>query len=161
MDVSSLHSLILYLQIYRKAALNIVRELGEDALPEPALATETTAEAPVDKTTVESHIPESNAPAPEAIPKQGTSSAEKPSAEDMNTVTTEEREPFKVPDTVKVRINPDNLKDYVGPPVYQKDRMYANPPPPGVSTGLGYLGNGSGAVMPIEATVCQDKFFVL
>ncbi|KAF9003693.1 hypothetical protein BDQ17DRAFT_1425185 [Cyathus striatus] len=40
--------------------------------------------------------------------------------------------------------------DYVGPLVYQKDPMYASPPP-GVSTGLGYLGSRSGAVMPIKA----------
>lgn len=69
------------------------------------------------------------------------------------TVTTQERAPMKVPESVHIRISPDNLKDYVGPPVYQKDRMYRHAPPPGVSTGLGYLGNGSGAVMPIEATV--------
>ena len=60
---------------------------------------------------------------------------------------------MEIPSSVHVRITPDNLKDYVGPPVYQKDRMYTHAPPPGVSTGLGYLGNGSGAVMPIEAMV--------
>ena len=60
---------------------------------------------------------------------------------------------MEIPSSVHVRITPDNLKEYVGPPVYQKDRMYAHVPPPGVSTGLGYLGNGSGAVMPIEAMV--------
>ena len=68
-------------------------------------------------------------------------------------VTTEDRQPLKVPDTVHVRITPENLKDYVGPPIYHKDRMYVHAPPPGVSTGLGYLGNGSGAVMPVEASV--------
>ena len=76
-------------------------------------------------------------------------------------MTTQERAPLKVPDTVHVRINPDNLKDYVGPPIYQKDRIYTHAPPPGVSTGLGYLGNGSGAVMPIEATVRYYLFTVL
>jgi ATP-dependent Lon protease len=60
---------------------------------------------------------------------------------------------MKIPSSVHVRITPDNLKDYVGPPVYQKDRLYTHAPPHGVSTGLGYLGNGSGAVMPIEAMV--------
>ena len=60
---------------------------------------------------------------------------------------------MEIPSSVHVRITPDNLKEYVGPPVYQKDRLYAYAPPPGVSTGLGYLGNGSGAVMPIEAMV--------
>ena len=68
-------------------------------------------------------------------------------------MTTEQRKPLEVPSNIHVRIIPDNLKDYVGPPVYQKDRMYVQPPPPGVSTGLGYLGNGSGAVMPVEASV--------
>ena len=63
-----------------------------------------------------------------------------------------------IPSSVHVRITPDNLKDYVGPPVYQKDRMYTHAPPPGVSTGLGYSGNGSGAVMPVEAMV---RFFLL
>jgi ATP-dependent Lon protease len=68
-------------------------------------------------------------------------------------VTTQERKPLVVPSTVHVRITPETLKDYVGPPVYQRDRIYAESsrPPPGVSTGLGYLGNGSGAVMPVEA----------
>ncbi|KAL1737614.1 hypothetical protein HDZ31DRAFT_79030, partial [Schizophyllum fasciatum] len=88
--------------------------------------------------TVESTEPPSNAPG---------AAAEDPEKE----VTTVERAPMKVPESVHVRITADNLKDYVGPPVYQKDRMYARQPPPGVSTGLGYLGNGSGAVMPIEA----------
>lgn len=79
-------------------------------------------------------------------------------SEEKTNVTTEQRKPLEVPSSVHVRITPDNLKDYVGPPVYQKDRMYVQPPPPGVSTGLGYLGNGSGAVMPVEASVRQDIF---
>jgi Lon-like ATP-dependent protease len=73
--------------------------------------------------------------------------------DDKKSVTTHERKPMEIPSSVHVRITPDNLKDYVGPPVYQKDRLYTHAPPPGVSTGLGYLGNGSGAVMPIEAMV--------
>ena len=69
-------------------------------------------------------------------------------------VTTHERQPMTIPETVHISITPENLKDYVGPPTYQRDRIYTTPPPPGVSTGLGYLGNGSGAVMPVEAMVC-------
>ena len=72
---------------------------------------------------------------------------------DRKTVTTQERAPLNVPESVHVRINPDNLKGYVGPPIYQKDRIYMHVPPAGVSTGLGYLGNDSGAVMSVEATV--------
>jgi len=62
-----------------------------------------------------------------------------------------ERKPMHIPTSLHVRITPENPKDYVGLQVSQKDRIYAYTPPPGVSTGLGYLGNGSGAVMPIEA----------
>jgi Lon-like ATP-dependent protease len=60
---------------------------------------------------------------------------------------------MKVPSSVHVTVNPENLIDYVGPPIYQKDRIYTHITPAGVSTGLGYLGNGSGSCLPIEATV--------
>lgn len=43
--------------------------------------------------------------------------------------------------------------DETNRPVYHKDRLYTHSPPAGVSTGLGYLGNGSGAVMPVEINV--------
>jgi hypothetical protein len=135
------------LQIYRKAAFKIVDDLGDDALPEPAAVDPAAAET----STVEKAAPPPNEPgAPDAsVPKtSGT-----PAAEGETAVTTAKRPALRVPEGVHVRITPETLKDYVGPPVYHKDRMYARAPPPGVSTGLGYLGNGSGAVMPIEATV--------
>ena len=95
------------------------------------------------------------AKSPATEPTDARSNAEtvSSSTEEQSNVTTEDRKPLEVPNSVHVQITPDNLKDYVGPPVYQKDRMYVHPPPPGVSTGLGYLGNGSGAVMPVEASV--------
>lgn len=95
---------------------------------------------------------ESQEPRPNEPNGISTGGSAQPSSE-RNHVTTQERQPLKVPEHIHVRITPDNLKDYVGPPVYHKDRMYVTSPPPGVSTGLGYLGNGSGAVMPVEATV--------
>lgn len=114
--------------------------------PEPAPAA--TADVSGQAKSVESQEPPPN----ESIAQESsTPKTEEPS--DRKTVTTQQRAPLKVPETVHVRINPDNLKDYVGPPIYHKDRLYTNAPPPGVSTGLGYLGNGSGAVMPVEATV--------
>jgi ATP-dependent Lon protease len=124
-----------------------VDELGEDALPEPPVASTASGEG-----TVETQAPPPNEPAaPEtAVPRADDSGAERE-------VTTEARQPLRVPDSIHVRITPENLKEYVGPPVYHKDRLYSRPPPPGVSTGLGYLGNGSGAVMPIEATSMPGK----
>ncbi|KAJ7592405.1 ATP-dependent protease La [Mycena floridula] len=133
-------------KIYRKAALKVVQDLGETVLPEPApVASVETKEEPK---VVESTEPPANEPSPAAASEE--LAAQKP-------VTTEAREPMAIPASVHVRITPETLKDYVGPPVYQKDRMYVKAPPPGVSTGLGYLGNGSGAVMPVEAMSMPGK----
>lgn len=148
-------------KIYRKAALKLIEDLGEDVLPEPATTAASTEEAnrsqaekapDSDDKHVEKTVEKIDAPVHEstATPKQEGEEGERK-------VTTADRQPMKIPDTVHVKITPENLKDYVGPPVYYKDRMYIKPPPPGVSTGLGYLGNGSGAVMPIEATVMPGK----
>jgi Lon-like ATP-dependent protease len=135
-------------KIYRKTAFKLVEDLGEDALPEPA---------PEVTGTVESAAPPPNEPAaPEAATPKADADA--PATVDVTTVR---REPLRLPDSVHVRITPESLKDYVGPPVYQKDRMFTKLPPPGVSTGLGYLGNGSGAVMPIEATVRSPESCIM
>jgi len=137
-------------KIYRKAAFKIVSDLGEDALPEPSQETLTTATPETDATaTVETQQPDVK-PASEALP--GDETAVKKD-EARTPVTTRPRQPMKVPGGVSVRVTSENLRDYVGPPIYHKDRLYTNAPPAGVSTGLGYLGNGSGAVMPVEVTV--------
>jgi len=138
-------------QIYRKTALKIIQDLGEEAFPE-VKAVKETEEATKD----ELSEPAKSAAVAELTDTQSKTGSS--NTEERSNVTTEERKPLKVPNNVHVRITPDNLKDYVGPPVYQKDRMYAHPPPPGVSTGLGYLGNGSGAVMPVEASVRRTGF---
>jgi Lon-like ATP-dependent protease len=134
-------------KIYRKASLKIVEDLGEDAFPEAEA--QPTAPSAADKA-VPAQDPPVNEP---AAPETATPRADAETSSPEKKVTTEKRKPFKVPDSVHILITPENLKDYVGPPVYHKDRMYVRAPPAGVSTGLGYLGNGSGAVMPIEATV--------
>jgi len=136
-------------KIYRKAALSIVKDLGEEALPEEKVVSEATTAESSEKEGVESQIPKPNAN--ESQKEDGKAEPEK------STVTTEIRQPLKVPDTVHVQITPDNLKEYLGPPTYHKDRFYTSAPPSGVSTGLGYLGNGSGAVMPIEAVSMPGK----
>ncbi|CAG7849185.1 Lon protease homolog, mitochondrial {ECO:0000255/HAMAP-Rule:MF_03120} {ECO:0000255/HAMAP-Rule:MF_03120}; Flags: Precursor [Serendipita indica DSM 11827] len=131
-------------KIYRKAALKIVQDLGEDVFPE---------DKATDKQAVAAAGKSDNMDAPEST----VSSVTPTNDGETRPVTTVERKPLNVPDTVHVKITADNLKDYVGPPVYHRDRFYTVPPPPGVSTGLGYLGNGSGAVMPIEATSMPGK----
>lgn len=130
-------------KIYRKAAFKIVDDLGETALPEPD-AKESASSVETQEADVK--------PASERLP--GDENGTEP---DRIAVTTAVREPLKIPDSVKIRVNKENLKDYVGPPVYHKDRLYSKTPPIGVSTGLGYLGNGSGSVMPIEVTSMPGK----
>lgn len=129
-------------KIYRKAAFKIVTDLGEEAFPESSAMSDEPSDAQGENKTVESVDPD---PSANKVDQSQT------------VVTTEERKPLKVPDTVSIKITRDNLKDYVGPQIYQKDRFYTYAPPPGVSTGLGYLGNGSGAVMPVEATIMPGK----
>jgi Lon-like ATP-dependent protease len=150
--------------------LKLVQDLGEDVFPEPPSPEAAAAKDGVDATSssVESQEPASNAPSEStSSPLPASSSAPPepphPIAEEQDEggrkkVTTQERQPMKIPESVHVRITPETLKDYVGPPVYQKDRMYVAAPPPGVSTGLGYLGNGSGAVMPVEAMVSSLRY---
>ncbi|KLO11431.1 ATP-dependent protease La [Schizopora paradoxa] len=153
-------------KIYRKAALNIVKDLGEDVFPEPesvkpAPEAASALTSDITSTSVESQEPPSNAPSATGDVGKDPGVASDASAaadqDERKTVTTEERKPLKVPESVHVRIAPENLKDYVGPPVYYKDRLFKDAPPSGVSTGLGYLGNGSGAVMPIEALSMPGK----
>lgn len=135
-------------KIYRKAAFKIVSDLGESALPEPSPE----AAAADAEGQVETQQPDTK-PASEALPSDDKSAT--PAPEDATTPgTTKPRQPLKVPEGISVQVNNTNLRDYVGPPIYHKDRLYTNAPPAGVSTGLGYLGNGSGAVMPVEVTVC-------
>ncbi|KAL1408196.1 ATP-dependent Lon protease pim1 [Vanrija albida] len=130
-------------KIYRKAAFKIVDDLGEAALPEPAEAAE--------QRSVETQEADVK-PKSERLP--GDEAGKEP---DTTHVTTKVREPLTIPEGIHVRVTKDNLKDYVGPPVYHKDRLYTKAPPAGVSTGLGYLGNGSGSVMPIEVTSMPGK----
>ncbi|KAG9201915.1 ATP-dependent Lon protease pim1 [Epicoccum nigrum] len=113
-------------KVYRKSALKIVTDVGEDALPESeALTDEGKAaqeESEKDKTDVKD--------TPEHIEKQ---TVPKP------------RVALKVPDTVHVSINKDNLKDYVGPPVFIADRLY-DFTPPGVAMGLAWTSMGGSAL---------------
>jgi len=135
-------------KIYRKAAFKIVNDLGETALPEPAPESPAVEEPTRKIETQEADVK----PASERLP-----SDEAGKEPDHITVTTQIRQPLAVPEGIHVRVTTDNLKDYVGPPVYHKDRLYTKAPPAGVSTGLGYLGNGSGSVMPIEVTSMPGK----
>jgi Lon-like ATP-dependent protease len=119
-------------KVYRKAALKIVTEVGEDALPEAEALTEEGKAAQKESEQDESDLNET----PKNIEDQTT---EHP------------RVALKVPDTVHVSITKDNLKDYVGPPIYISDRLYETTPP-GVAMGLAWTSMG-GSALYIESIV--------
>ncbi|KAI5477102.1 serine-type endopeptidase [Pseudohyphozyma bogoriensis] len=134
-------------KVYRKAALKIVQDIGEPELPEAAAEIVPPVKADVKPTeTVEAPIVEDT-----VTKEDGGETSVNEATEELET-TTGVRTPLEIPSSVHVSIDSKNLLEYVGPPLYQKDRLYAKRSPVGVSCGLGYLGNGSGAVMPIEVT---------
>ncbi|KAL2200423.1 Lon protease C-terminal proteolytic domain-containing protein [Corynascus similis CBS 632.67] len=117
-------------KVYRKSALKIVQELGEEAFPEEKALTDE------GKAALEASEKEGKAQEP------GTEATEKETAE-------KPRMPLKVPESVHVTIDKDNLKDYVGPPIFTSDRLY-DVTPPGVTMGLAWTQLG-GAAMYVEA----------
>ncbi|KAL3423606.1 Lon protease-like protein, mitochondrial [Phlyctema vagabunda] len=117
-------------KVYRKSALKIVQDLGESALPESEALTTQGKEA-----LEESHKDKSDV-------KETSGNIE-------NETTEIPRVSLKVPDTVHVTIDKDNLKDYMGPPVFRSDRLY-DTTPPGVAMGLAWTQMG-GAALYVES----------
>ncbi len=117
-------------KIYRKSALNIIRDLGEEVFSEEKALTEEGKIALEESKKDESDVKET----PETIDKE---------------TTPVPRQSLMVPDSVHVTIDRDNLKDYVGPPVFTSDRLYETTPP-GVAMGLAWTSMG-GAALYVES----------
>ncbi|ERF76695.1 Lon protease [Endocarpon pusillum Z07020] len=117
-------------KVYRKSALKIIQDLGEEAFPESEALTAEGKAALQEAEKDDSDVKET----PEDISKETT---EKP------------RVALKVPDTVHVTISRDTLKDYVGPPIFTSDRLY-DKTPPGVAMGLAWTSMG-GAALYVES----------
>lgn len=117
-------------KVYRKAALKIVQDLGEDVLSEEeALTTEgKQAKEESDKENVD--------------PQDVLIEPEKARTETP-------RVALKVPESVHVSISKEALKDYVGPPVFTSDRLY-DVFPAGVTMGLAWTSMG-GAALYVES----------
>lgn len=64
-------------------------------------------------------------------------------------------EPLAVPEDIKLEITSENLKDFVGPEVYKKTRLF-DTPPAGVSTGLSYNSSGNGDALYIESIITNS-----
>jgi Lon-like ATP-dependent protease len=127
-------------KVYRKSALKIVQDLGESVLPEEEAMTDEGKAAMEESKKDETDVKET----PENIEKETT---EKP------------RIQLQVPDSVHVTIDKDNLKDYVGPPVFTSDRLY-DITPPGVVMGLAWTQMGGAALYVesiLESTLNRDS----
>ncbi|KAI7853407.1 ATP-dependent protease La [Circinella umbellata] len=120
-------------KVYRKAAYNIVEKVGEDHFEQEK----------GDSAKVLPHDKRSNDPVKADHPS--------PEKEVGQEKTHEERTPLEVPDGIKLEISADNLKDYVGPPVFQSDRLYEKTPP-GVIMGLAWTSMG-GSSLYIESVL--------
>jgi Lon-like ATP-dependent protease len=116
-------------KVYRKAALKIITDLG-DELPD------------TDAFTEQSKAAQKKSEKDEADTKDTPADIKKEP-------TTTPRVPLKIPDHVHVRITKENLKDYVGPPIFTSDRLYETTPP-GVSLGLAWTKMG-GAALYVES----------
>lgn len=117
-------------KVYRKSALKIIQDLGEEILPEEKALTEEGKAALEESKKDTSDVKET----PETIEKETTEAP---------------RVSLSVPDTVHVSIGKENLKDYVGPPVFTSDRLY-DKTPPGVAMGLAWTSMG-GAALYVES----------
>lgn len=78
-----------------------------------------------------------------------------PQSTEGATETEDVLEKLAIPDHIKLQISPENLKKFVGPEVYTRDRIY-DIPPPGVATGLAYSTSGNGDALYIESILTQS-----
>ncbi|KAL5594676.1 hypothetical protein BROUX41_001592 [Berkeleyomyces rouxiae] len=155
-------------KLYRKSALKIVQEYGEDAIETPAAPSPSTIKAEAQSSAANDNKVEAagsgSSVRDEAKDSSETSTAaseaskgDVPSpdaaASSTTKVTEEVRPKLKLPDTVKMVIDKDNLSDYVGPPVFTSDRLY-EVNPAGVSMGLAWTQMG-GAAMYVESILQQ------
>lgn len=111
-------------KIYRKAALNILKKIGETTDP----------------------VVETEAAAKENGTKEESKDIEIEKEEDNGKA-------MVVPDDINITITPENLKDYVGPPIYTTDRLYETTPP-GIVMGLAWTSMG-GCSLYVESVLEQ------
>lgn len=146
-------------KIYRKAALNIIKDVGEDNFVEENV--EEQPEAKTESATAKNEGTEEVATELESAVAPESESKEQTSAEtnsdkvivDEEPQKISQHKPLKVPDSISIEIAPNDLKDYIGPPLYTEDRMYEKTPI-GVVMGLGVTSMG-GSTLYVESVLEQ------
>ncbi|PHH54151.1 Lon protease -like protein, mitochondrial [Ceratocystis fimbriata CBS 114723] len=149
-------------KLYRKSALKIVQEYGEDIVETPTTVTETESEVKAKaKTDTKAEATDSSDVSSDSkgLNEATTASASKSLKEDESATSSTVKKPEEprpkliLPDSVKVIIDKNSLADYVGPPVFTSDRLY-EVNPAGVSMGLAWTQMG-GAAMYVESILQQ------
>ncbi|KAJ1886665.1 ATP-dependent Lon protease pim1 [Kickxella alabastrina] len=146
-------------KIYRKAALKVVESGVAVDAPQPVDAKSDAApEATADTKTEEKA---DSVPAPTTI----ADVLEQPGEKTPKVADKKEKAPAAlpqrmiIPESYSLEITTDTLKEYVGPPVFESDRMYDNTPP-GVVMGLAWTSLGGSALYiesVVEATISSDS----
>ncbi|KAM3159840.1 hypothetical protein ACU8KH_05929 [Lachancea thermotolerans] len=128
-------------KVYRKAALNVVKQLKIDDNPVNT----------VDESGKKTRASAGQSPKGEIV--GSTESLAEKDGKLQVEKTHDNKEALVVPDDIEVNVNAENLKDYVGPPIYTSDRLYETTPP-GVVMGLAWTSMG-GCSMYVESVLEQ------
>ncbi|CAN3374218.1 hypothetical protein DIURU_004138 [Diutina rugosa] len=152
-------------RIFSKASLKIVEQVEErdvDAAKTEEAVEETKAKSKSVKKSPEATTAATattNATAEEPVAKEAETSTttKEPVVEeiDQEPTTSTEVPKMTIPEDIKLDVTPENLKDYVGPEIYTRDRVYELPPP-GVATGLSYSSSGNGDALYIESILTHS-----
>ncbi|CAI4037223.1 hypothetical protein SMKI_02G0910 [Saccharomyces mikatae IFO 1815] len=128
-------------KIYRKAALQVVKKLSIEDSPIPS-----------DDSNSKESASSSSSSSEENANKNTKSSSKKSKDNDLEK-TSNDIKALKTSEKINVSISQENLKNYVGPPVYTTDRLYETTPP-GVVMGLAWTNMG-GCSLYVESVLEQ------
>ncbi|RLV95543.1 Lon protease mitochondrial [Spathaspora sp. JA1] len=142
-------------RIFNKATLKIVEQIEEREEKSVKEAVKEEVKN-VEEIVVEPKLEETEVKTEQSKGEQNKSeqSAE-PSKEAIETVDTTTREKLIIPEDIKLEITPENLKDYIGPEIYTRERVYQTLPP-GVASGLAFTSSGNGEVLYIESILTNS-----
>ncbi|KAG7665802.1 PIM1 [[Candida] subhashii] len=137
-----------------EATTEEVKPEEEPKEEEVASADESKAKDDISK---ESEVTKSSSEAEKKVDEESKPEEAKTTTTDEVKQAEEEEEPHKldIPADVVFEITPENLKDYIGPPVFEKDRLY-DELVPGVATGLAFLNSGFGSVLYTESILTNS-----
>lgn len=141
-------------KIYRKAAFNVVKEVGDEDSKDIEAAAQQVEEK--EEKIADETIGKKNESEPKSEEKSDTSeqTATESEASVSEIPVSEIPVPeVSVPEGYQVSITADNLKEYVGPQVYISDRLYETTVP-GVVMGLAWTSMG-GSALYIESVLEQ------